>query len=322
MRARRRTFISLLCAALVLVVAAVLPLPYYLIVPGSAVDLTAAVSVHARAGAHDRFYLTDVGLIRASPLRLLLAFAPGVSLRRADTIVPPGVSPRAFDATMQNAMSQSQMMAAVVGERAAGYRIAVAPPHVVIESIDPVSMAVGRLAVGDVVRRIGKQNIGRNDDVRAELGRVGPGKVVRVTVDRAGHSQAVDVRTILFDGRTRLGVVLATRYVAPTLAVPVHYAIGDVGGSSGGLMMALRIYDALRGSATHAVRRIAGTGTIGLDGRIGPIEGTEQKLIAAKRAGARVFLVPRENYAEIAAERDVRIVPVQTFGEAVRALGV
>lgn len=267
MRGRRRTFIGLLGAALILFVAAVLPLPYYLIVPGSAVDLTSAVSIAGRTAPHDRFFLTDVGLIRASPLRLLLALFPGVSVKRAQAIIPAGISPRAFDASMQTAMSQSQMMAAVVGERAAGFHIALGAPRVVIESIEPVSMAVGRLAIGE-----------------------------------------------LFDGRTRLGVVLAMRYPTPALAVPVHYTVGAVGGSSGGLMMALRIYDALRGSVAHEQRRIAGTGTIALDGRVGPIEGAKQKLIAAKRAGARVFFVPRENYADIAAERDVRVIPVGTFG--------
>src|SRR5471030_1111439 len=151
MRGRRRTFIGLLGAALILFVAAVLPLPYYLIVPVSAVDLTSAVSIAGRTAPHDRFYLTDVGLIRASPLRLLLALFPGVSVKRAQAILPAGISPRAFDASMQTAMTQSQMMAAVVGERAAGFHIALGAPRVVIESIEPVSMAVGRLAIGDVL---------------------------------------------------------------------------------------------------------------------------------------------------------------------------
>jgi len=319
---RRRIFAGVLLGALALFVAAVLPLPLYLIVPGSAVDLTAAVSIAARAAPHDRFYLTDVRLIRASPVRLLLALSPGVSLRRLDAVVPPGVTPGAFDATMQSAMSQSQTIAAVVGERAAGYRIALAPGLVVIEAISPASMAAGRLAVGDVLKSVDSRSIRGNGDVRAALAGVAAGRVVHVAIDRDGRRREVGIRTIAFDGRARLGVVLATRYPAPHLAVPVHYAVGDIGGSSGGLMMALRIYDALHGSASRTSRRIAGTGTIALDGRVGPIEGTRQKLIAAKRAGARIFFVPRENYSDIAAEREVRVVPVRTFNEALRALDV
>jgi predicted S18 family serine protease len=43
-------------------------------------------------------------------------------------------------------------------------------------------------------------------------------------------------------------------------------------------------------------------------------------LIAAKRAGVTVFLVPRANAADIASERGVRVVPVGTFSDALAAL--
>lgn len=127
-------------------------------------------------------------------------------------------------------------------------------------------------------------------------------------------------RTVSLGGRARLGVILALHYAPARLAVPVNYAIGDVGGSSAGLMLALRIYDSLHAPVSGTARSFAGTGTIALDGRVGPIEGTRQKLIAAKRAGARVFFVPRANFADIAGEHDVRVIPVDTFGQALRAL--
>jgi PDZ domain-containing protein len=158
------------------------------------------------------------------------------------------------------------------------------------------------------------------DDVRRAVAGLRAGEAVRVTFVRHGRERTLLVRTMEIDGRVRLGVVLAARPGRPRLAVPVRYAMGEIGGSSGGLMMALRIYDALHGigGAPHGL--IAGTGTLDYDGRVGPIRGTPQKLIAAKRAGATVFFVPRENYADIAGERDIRIVPVGTFADALRAL--
>jgi PDZ domain-containing protein len=102
--------------------------------------------------------------------------------------------------------------------------------------------------------------------------------------------------------------------------MPVRYAIGDIAGSSGGLMFALEIYESLRpGNSRDAV---AGTGTITTDGRIGPIEGARQKLIAAERAGAATFLVPRHNYPDLAPtdHPKIRIIPVATFAEALAAI--
>lgn len=320
MRRRRQIFTGGLIAAGVLFVAAVLPLPLYLMAPGSAIDLSVAVTVGSIAAPRDRFFLTDVRLMRASPLRLALVLLPGVTLEHSDAVVPGGLSPRRFDDVMHTDMAQSQSIAAVVAERAAGLAVPLPRARVEVEAIDPGSAARGVLAVGDIIRDVDRRPVNGDADVRAAIGAKRPGTPVRVSIARAGRARTVMIRTVLLGGRTRLGVILGERYGVPRLAVPVRYTIGDVGGSSGGLMMALRIYDSLRTRAPSDGRSFAGTGTIALDGRIGPIAGTRQKLIAAKRAGARVFFVPRANYADIAGEHDVRVVPVDTFAQAISAL--
>ncbi|MBD5634928.1 MAG: signaling protein, partial [Candidatus Eremiobacteraeota bacterium] len=66
---------------------------------------------------------------------------------------------------------------------------------------------------------------------------------------------------------------------------------------------------------------IACTGTIASDGRVGPIEGVEKKQNAARAAGARTFLVPRENYAAVAHAAGMRVVPVASLTEALAAIG-
>jgi PDZ domain-containing protein len=291
-----------------------------LIAPGSAVDLSSAVTVGSTAPPRDRFFLTDVRLMRASPLRLAFVLFPGVALTQSDAVVPRGTPSQQFDHVMRDAMTQSQAIAAIVAERAAGLPVPLPPTSVEVEAIDVSSGARGILAVGDVIRRVGRRPVTGDADVRAALALASPGSRVRVGFDRAGRAGAATVRTMLLDGRTRLGVMLGERFGPTRLAVPVRYALGDVGGSSGGLMMALRIYDGLHARGAGQARSFAGTGTLALDGRIGPIEGTRQKLIAAKRAGARIFFVPRANFADISGERDVRIIPVDTFVQAVRAL--
>nr|MDQ2699658.1 ATP-dependent serine peptidase containing a PDZ domain protein [Actinomycetota bacterium] len=46
--------------------------------------------------------------------------------------------------------------------------------------------------------------------------------------------------------------------------------------------------------------RIAGTGTIAADGRVGAIGGIRQKMYGAKSAGADWFLAPESNCDEVA----------------------
>jgi PDZ domain-containing protein len=317
---RGRWFVGTLLGVALLVVLAAVPLPWYVIAPGSAVDLTRSVEVAHGRPTTDRFFLTDVSVSRASPLRLLFAFLPGVTIAPEDRILPHGISPHDYGNIMRDAMDESQGAAAVVAERAAGYGVTVPPLRFAVAEVSPASAARGVLAPGDWIRRVGGRTVRSPDDVRRALEAVRSGELVGVAYERGGRSATARVRTVTIDGRVRLGVVLEPVYGQPKLPVPVHYAMEDIGGSSGGLMMALRIYDALHGVGGRRRRDIAGTGTLTCDGRVGPIEGTPQKLIAAKRAGARVFFVPRENFADIAGERDVRVVPVGTFAEALRAL--
>ncbi len=68
--------------------------------------------------------------------------------------------------------------------------------------------------------------------------------------------------------------------------------------------------------------RVAATGTISLDGAVGPVGGLKQKTLGARRAGVDVFLVPAgDNAREAAHYADgLKIVPVHSFRQALRAL--
>jgi len=102
----------------------------------------------------------------------------------------------------------------------------------------------------------------------------------------------------------------------------VQISSGDIGGPSAGLMWALGLYDLLTPGDLTGGRTIAGTGEINVDGAVGPIGGIEDKIVAAERAGAEVFLVPAENMAELKGvdTGDMKLVSVSTFQEALDAL--
>ncbi|MBV8688839.1 MAG: hypothetical protein JOZ59_01925 [Candidatus Eremiobacteraeota bacterium] len=178
------------------------------------------------------------------------------------------------------------------------------------------------LQSGDVIRTVDGRSVRSTFDVMNVLFRRRPGNVVRVVYSRGSATHVAQFPTIALKGKARLGVLLLPQFDAPKLPVPVHYQPFNVSGSSGGLMFALAIYRTLHDQPPLSIDRIAGTGTISYDGTIGPIEGATQKLIAARRAQAQLFFVPRENFAEIAHTRGVKIVAVHTFNDALRALDV
>jgi PDZ domain-containing protein len=74
---------------------------------------------------------------------------------------------------------------------------------------------------------------------------------------------------------------------------------------------------------THGVK-IAGTGTINLDGTVGPIGGVKQKVIGAQWAHARYFFVPCTGGNDADATKVVghsmTLVPVNTLDDALAFL--
>ncbi len=95
-------------------------------------------------------------------------------------------------------------------------------------------------------------------------------------------------------------------------------------GPSAGIAMATSIVSALTGIPVR--RDMAMTGEITLRGRVLPIGGLKEKLLAALRAGMRTVLIPKENEKDLAeipdnVKKHLTIVPVASVDEVIfRAL--
>jgi len=70
-------------------------------------------------------------------------------------------------------------------------------------------------------------------------------------------------------------------------------------------------------------RHISGTGTVAIDGAIGPIGGINEKIRAAHTAGAEIFIAPDGNRGEIRnPPAGISVVIVSTLNEAIHALAL
>ena len=86
-------------------------------------------------------------------------------------------------------------------------------------------------------------------------------------------------------------------------------------------MFTLAVYDAVAPEDLTRGHRIAGTGTIDLNGNVGAIGGVAQKVAGAEHAGAEYFLCPKDNFADAqAAARHIKVVEVSTVDDAVAFL--
>jgi PDZ domain-containing protein len=101
----------------------------------------------------------------------------------------------------------------------------------------------------------------------------------------------------------------------------IYFDVKRTGGPSGGMIFALGVIELLTPTDILHGRHISGTGTITIDGKVGPIGGINEKIRSAYKAGATLFLAPIGNRNEIGDIPDgMKVIIVATLEDAVTAL--
>ncbi len=96
---------------------------------------------------------------------------------------------------------------------------------------------------------------------------------------------------------------------------------GNIDGPSAGLAIFLALYSAL--SKTPVPQDVAMTGELSIQGKVRPVGGIVEKLYAARQAGMRAILVPKENMREIDRTlAGIEVIPVASIEQAFKALAL
>lgn len=322
----RTALVSLLLLGLCLPPAALLPTLNGLQAPGYAVPVEPMIRVdpayrHQHQGS---FLLTSV--VSQTPILagqwVQGQLDPAIAIVPPERIVPPDTTPRQLMARSYSQLEDSTLIASVVALRLAGYAPRLTGDGAVIARILPESPSAGLLRPGDRVVELAGAPIGTASDlivaVRAQAGRA----TVEAVIERDGQRQGL-ILPLMPAARSgeppRLGVAVETAGLRADLPFTVQIEpVKIVGGPSAGLMFTLTLYNLLSAEDLTSGQRIAGTGTITLDGSVGPIGGVAQKVAGAEQAGAAYFFAPRANYEEARrVARHITVVPVDTVQEAI-----
>ncbi len=338
--------------AVAVIVATFVQIPYYALAPGSAIDVARMISLpraqrHATAGA---IYMTDVDLI---PLRaidyLFYRFDSDVAIL-PDAAVTGTSTTAQYDAQGAIDMANARQAATVVALSTLGYPVRALPAGVILYSLLPGSPAASHLSVGDVVQAVDGHPTASLTALSGALAPLSPGARVtlrlsgfpgtgvpgapRATRLRLGETRVVAGEPTCLPAGTRrgsappagtiracLGAIVEPRYRTVGLPFPVAIDSEGIIGPSAGLAFTLGLLDELDRSELSAGRRVAATGTMAVDGSVGQVGGVAQKAVAAREAGASLFLVPTGEYEAAKAHAgSMRVVAVSSLTQAVAAL--
>ena len=232
-------------------------------------------------------------------------------------------------------MTSAKQIAEYVAFNRLGLDVAMKFGKVIVEQLVCLELptrlsACKQLNPGDTITALNGNEIATLDDLIRIIAEYIPGDVVTLRVIAHESSTSVDRRVQLIADpedpkRTLIGII-----PADTRTVDLPFEVGintdQIGGPSAGLAFTLALLDELTPGDLNGGVKVAATGTISDDESVGAIGALRQKTVAAKAAGAKVFLVPAsQSEQELAAARQVagtslRIIPVANLSDALVAL--
>lgn len=322
-------------------------------------DLPDEVDVFETSG--DFFFVTV-----SAPNQSVLSWLIGANEPVVDLLTEEGRNGRRT-ATQNRQIGLQQMRTATqeaqfVALTAAGYEPAIEPGAVVVQDVlcrvvaedgfecEESFPAAEVLAPADTIVEIDGVMVTNIEELGVELADNDPGDIVDLLIDRPGEGP-MNVEVELSSAppdpsdpdapeRTIVGF---RPFDTNTVDLPFDVSIDTaaVGGPSAGLSFTLALIDELTEGELTGGRDIAVTGTIGIDGSVGPIGGLEQKVSAVLQHGVKVFLIPasqielgelnpddpndgicRWECLNEAGRGEVVLIPVGTLDEALAALQV
>ena len=241
------------------------------------------------------------------------------SVMPVDAAFPPGrtVEQNREAARIDMENSQQEAIAAAFSYLAVPYT-----SFVRVEAVIEGGPSEGVIQDGDVIVAAAGVPVSDVTQLRALIADNGVQQAITITVDRNGDEVQVPVIPRMSDGPRpipAIGVLVSGRY---NFSTPVDIALENVGGPSAGLIFALGVVEKLTPEEIVPPAVIAGTGTITASGEVGGVGGVRHKAFGAADAGARLFLIPRDNCDQVRGLNisGMDIVPVMTLDEAVDAL--
>jgi PDZ domain-containing protein len=297
--------------------------PVVVFMPGTSFDVSDDIDISGvdTDRVDGGFFLTSVAVQQPTGFGFLAAIVQGRDVTPISNLVPRGVDADEYFEEQRTLFQETQEIAAYAAAKTAGLDVAIEGTGAVVAAIVPKSPAADVLEEGDVIVSVDGRAVKLGDDVGRVIRARPRGTRFELEIERNDRKRTVDIRSRagVVEGAPGIGVFLETRDFDVELPFEIKFREREIGGPSAGLAYALAVYDLIEEANVADGRDVATTGTIDLEGRVGPVGGLEEKAVSAERAGADLFLVPEDEVRD-ASISGLDVLGVTTLEDALRAL--
>ncbi len=295
------------------------PLPYYIEAPGGTIDITNRIDIdggYVSKGSLNLLYVTEY---RGNVMTYLMGLVlPSFDIEKQEERQISNESAQDIYIRNRVMLENSIDNATILAYRYANKTVNITGYNNVILA----NYNDNELKIGDNIISIDDVKVSNLIDIKNELDKKEANQTITISVMRDNKEHSFKVK---LDDEKKLGIIVQTDYeyeLDPEINIKFKTSES---GSSGGLMLALSIYNAITSEdITHGFK-VAGTGTIDIEGNVGEIGGIKYKIMGAVRNKMDLVFVPTANYDEAIKVKkehnyDIDIIKVNTFEEALNYL--
>ena len=300
------------------------PLPFYIEKEGGVIATKDRIDIENAYKANGEFYMTYVSEIKVNiPLYIISFFNKNWDLIKKEEVILNNETEEDVYFRSKLLLDESIQNAIIAAYNLANKTVNITKEDCYVTYID--SLANTDLQIKDKIIKINNIKVTNRNHIHEIINNYKVGDILNFEVERNNNILKCTAKLIEIEGNAFIGVMISTKKEIVTKPnIDIKFEKGE-SGSSGGLMMALEIYNSLTEEDITRGRKIAGTGTIDENGNVGKISGIKYKIKGASKE-ADIFLAPSgENYLEAIQtvkdyNLDIKVIEVSTLKEAITKL--
>ena len=297
-------------------------LPYYIMAPGGIIPIDDRIETensNESKGSINLLYVTQYnGNVSSVLLALLLK---NWDIGKLEDVQISNETPKELHKRNQVMLENSMQNAIFVAYKEAGKEIKITgKKNIIIGTTEE-----NNLKINDEIISINNIEVEDINTLKQEIANTEVGKTVKIKVKRDNKELEYDIPVSLKNNQKIVGVLMITNYeyeLDPKINIKFK---NSEGGSSGGVMMATSIYNAITENDITKGLNIGGTGTIDIEGNVGEIDGVKYKIMGAVKNDMDIVFVAKENYEEAIKTKkdnnyDIEIISIETFNDVITYL--